>query len=397
MRCVFAFVLAVCSVASTASRGAAGDVVELSGYVRESPLLWRAPAALQPVAGSGGHEFTNLLHTRENLRIYPSSSVTLALELKTRLSAGDGARELLDLTNLTGGSRTYFDWERRFVDEESLVLACALDRAWIDAVFGRAQFTLGRQRIAWGTGLVWNPIDVFNPSSPLDFDNWEKPGTDAGRVQVYTGPNSKIEVAVAPMRRADDTIAAVKIVLNQFGYDWTVLGGRRGPYAIFGCAWAGSIHGGGFRGEFLYSDPRDGLVGPESPGAAKPRLDGSVDGDYTLASSLYLHGAVLYNERGTTGYAGGPRLLAAYRLQWLTPARLSLFAEAARDLGSLVRITLSGILNPYDLSWYVGPQLTWSVATNVDFLAGALLFGGSGGTEFGDNGRILMVQLEWSF
>jgi hypothetical protein len=376
--------------AGASARAAWRDDLAVSGYVRESPFLWSRSAASK-------RELTSLLHTRENLRAYLRSSLTLGVELKTRICAGDEARGLIDAADLTGASRAYFDWERRWIDREHLVLVSTLDRVWLDVVEGREQLTLGRQRIAWGTGLVWNPIDIFNPASPLDFDNEEKPGTDAGRLQVYLGPTSKLELAVAPMRHADDAVAAAQLVLNQAGYDWIVLGGRRGPYTVAGGGWAGSIHGGGFRGELLYSIPRDGFrlsgLGP----VEQARLAASIDGDYTFASSLYLHAAVLYNERGSTGDAGGALLLEAYRRSWLTPGRLSLFAEGARDLSPLVRADLAAILNPYDRSWYLGPTLTWSVAANLDFLASGFLFGGSAGTEFGDSGTILLARLKWSF
>ncbi len=390
-----AIALAVVAAVPSAGRAAWKDDVTLGGYVRESPFVWEPTAILMP-APDASTNFTNMLHARQNLRAYFPHSISLGLELKTRLVTGDAAQELLSLTNVAGGNRTYWDWEHRFIDEERAVLAMVLDRAWLNANAGPVQMTLGRQRIAWGTGLVWNPIDIFNPSSPLDFDNEEKPGADAGRVQVYLGPNSKVEVAVAPVRDTDETVGAVQVVVNRAGYDWIALGGRRGPNTVAGGAWAGSILGGGFRGEFLYSTPRD-AASPADSLLGDSCLHASVDGDYTFSNTLYLHGAVLYNGCGTTGDAGGALLLEAYLRRWLTPARLSLFAEVAKDVTPLVRADLSGILNPYDLSWYVGPSVRWSAAANLDVIVSGLLFGGDSGTEFGDDGDIGMLWVKWSF
>jgi hypothetical protein len=385
-------------LAAAAGAGAAGaEAWTIGGYVRDSPLLWTEPVALGGPGGATGRQFTNLLHTRENLRVYPAPFATLGLEVKTRLLAGDGARDLTSLTNLTGAGRTYFDWERRFVDEPRCQLVSTLDRVWLDLESGPVQVSLGRQRVAWGTGLVWNPIDILNPSSPLDFDNQEKPGTDAGRMQVYLGPSSKVDVAVAPARRADDAVALAQVVANRAGYDWIAIAGRRGPYAVLGAAWSGSMGGGGFRGEALGSIPRRGLRLEGSADEERNNLVASVDGDYTFPSSLYLHGAALFNRLGATGEAGGARLLDAYRRGWLTPARASLFAEAARDLGPLVRADITGILDPGDRSWYAGPTLTWSVVANLDLSASGLVFGGASGTEFGDDGEILMARFQWSF
>jgi len=378
-----------------AAHGAWGDAVRAGGYARESVFLWRQPAAATGAPGSD--ELTSFLHTRENLRAYLTPALTLGVELKTRYVAGGGARELVDLADRTGTSHPYFNWERRFVNRDQSVLVSALDRAWLEATAGPADLTVGRQRIAWGTALVWNPVDLFNPSSPLDFDNEEKPGTDGARLRIYTGPDSRIEFAAVPARHADDASGAAEVVVNRAGYDWIALGGRRGPTAVMGGGWAGSIRGGGFRGEFLYAIARAGYVVPGTINAERSRFAATIDGDCTFASSLYLHGAVLFNDRGATGAAGGERLLDAERRGWLSPARISLFAEVARDLHPLVRADLAGILDPYDGSAYLGPTLVYSLATDLDLTLSGLFFTGAPGTEFGDAGEIGMSRIKWSF
>ncbi len=369
------------------------DDVALSGYVRESPLWWQPPAL---TTAPTSEAFTNLVHTRENLRWYASSAITAGLDVKTRLFVGDGIASLLAQSDRLGSNRTYFDGTHRIIDHDRIVLIGAVDRAWAIANAGPVQATLGRQRVAWGTALAWNPIDIFNPASPLDFDNIEKPGTDAARAQIYLGPRSKVDVAVAPSRHADAATGAVELRLSRWQYDWIVIGGRRGPETVLGAAWAGSIGGGGFRGEMLVAMPRQGSeIG--AVGGDETYVLGTLDGDYTFRSSLYLHGAILLNTAGTTGPAGGLRLLAAYARQWPSPARLSLLAEAAHNLSPLVHADLVGIVNPDDGSWYLGPAVTWSIAANLEGTAMGLIFGGEPGTEFGDDGEIAIARLTYSF
>lgn len=415
MRSKLFALLALLVLLPAVSRADWRENLALGGYVRETPLLWRMPDYGIPsgsgvVGGSGsGRQFTNLLHNRINLKYYASRSATVGVEVKTRLFSGDGANLMLAQTELLGGNQAYFNWDRRFIKQDRNILISTLDRAWVNYYAGPAQITLGRQRVAWGTSFTWNPIDIFNPSNPLDFDNEEKPGSDAARVQVYLGPNSKVEAAVAPTRETDNTIAAAELVLNQWEYDWVLMGGRRGPETVFGGAWAGNILGGGFRGELLGAIPREGYVffnpylylpGPifgTPPAQDQPYLMGTVDGDYTFDSGYYLHGAVLLNTAGTTGKGGGLNLFESFTRGWLSPAKMSLFAQASKDLSPLVHLDLTGILNPYDHSWYAGPTVTWSVVTNLDFTATGLIFGGDAGTEFGDNSEILMGRLKYSF
>jgi hypothetical protein len=360
----------------------------IRGYVRETPLVWEQ----KRLFGQPSIWYVNsITHTRQNLRWYPSYSVIGAVELKTRLFAGDVARRLRQSTELTSQNTTWLDLEHEFVKEDNALLVVTLDRVWLDITRGPIQMTVGRQRIAWGTSLVWNPIDIFNPRNPLDFENEELPGSDAVRAQYYLGPNSKLEAAFAPQDDIDDAIGAVKLQINKWTYDWIVLAGRRASETVIGGAFSGDISGGGFRGELLYAKPRESDPEPEGYVVA------TVAGDYTFRNTQYLHAAVLYNERGATENAGGLRLLKAYQRGELTPARMSIFARAARDLTPLVRADLSAILNPYDLSYYWSPGLTWSVITNLDLNLLALIFDGDPNEEFGLVGDIYMARLKYSF
>ena len=59
----------------------------------------------------------------------------------------------LDATDaIAGGER--FEWRQR------------LYRAVLAYDWGGGQLSVGRQRIAWGSGRLWNPTDRFNPVAP---------------------------------------------------------------------------------------------------------------------------------------------------------------------------------------------------------------------------------------
>jgi hypothetical protein len=380
------FVFLICTTTAIAS----WNDVTINGYFRETPLFWKPPS-YYTINQSNSWQFDNLLHARQNLRWYPHQTLTLGVEIKTRWFWGQSASEIAQSTTTYTRSEPYFDWNRALVNEKNQVLSTGIDRAWLDWNKNTLQLTVGRQRIAWGTNLVWNPIDLFNPTSPLDFDNEEKPGTDAVRVQWYLGPASKIELAVVPYRNSDKTTAALLMKTNWLHYDFILLGGHRWQDVVAGGAWAGQIHGGGFRGEFLFALPDSDTF------YYSPQFTAAISGDYTFTNSWYLHSEILYNSEGTTQSAGGLALLQSMQEGWLTPARMSLFGEIARDVSPLVRVDVSGILNPYDASWYLGPSLTWSIISNMDLNMLGLVFGGDTGTEFGDNGEILMSRLKWSF
>jgi hypothetical protein len=363
-----------------------------TGYIRENPLLWQPSPIYSSVAEGQDQQITNLLHVRQNLRFFVANPVIAGLELKERFFLGQDASLLAREITAFNLRPPRFDWTREVVDEDNAYLEISIDRFWIELTRGRLELTAGRQRIAWGTNLIWNPIDIFNPSSPLDFDNEEKPGTDALRLQYYLGPNSVLEAAWAPGREAASTSAALRMKINHRGYDWIIIGGRRATEHVVGFAWAGSIADGGFRGECLYANPRSG--GDEKGEAS---LSTSISGDYTFSSTLYLQASALYNSRGTSGSAGGEALVQSYLRGDLTPSRFALLGEIARDLTPLWRADLIVIVNPCDRSGYYGPSLRWSAITDLDLTMQVLLFSGDEGTEFGDQGHILMLKGKYSF
>jgi len=371
------------------SSSALPDYLALSGYARENPILWQSAPTL-----SGRRDVAvNLLHLRQNLRWYASPAVTVALDTKERIFLGRDSGELVGMLTQAARRLPYFDWTATTTDE-GVYAEAGIDRLWVDVTAGPVETRLGRQRIAWGTNLVWNPVDIFNPSSAIDFDNVEKPGTDAARVEYYLGPASELDLAWAPGRDSADTDAAVRLKMNRWGYDLMLLGGRRAGDEVAGVAWAGSVAGGGFRGEVLAGRPRDGSGDGSSDDGY---VNASVSCDYAFPNTFYVQASVLYESRGATGDAGGVELLRAYARDDLSPGRWSLFAEVARDLNPLWRTDVSAIVNPLDGSFYAGPSLLWSAAPNLDVTAQALLFEGRAGTEFGDQGRIWMVKGQYSF
>ncbi len=170
MRLIAAIAGALIFIAQTGS--AALNDFEVKGYVKLLPMYWEQVSYdFPPLSQTSEWKFNNILHTRQNFRWYPHDNLTFALELKTRLFTGEEGSSLQESSDMLASPPTYFDWTRNFVEEDDATLTSSIDRARMELYLGDLQFTAGPQRIAWGTNLVWNPIDIFNPSSPLDMDD----------------------------------------------------------------------------------------------------------------------------------------------------------------------------------------------------------------------------------
>jgi hypothetical protein len=345
--------------------------------------------------------YDHLLHARLNTRWYPTKYVTGGLELRLRGYYGDsvekypGFKESVvteyNFNNLGG---ELFSSSRSFAYLE-------IDRLFVDYQLNQMTTTLGRQRIAWGTSLVWNVIDLFNPMSILEFDYEELPAADAVRMQYYTGPVSRLEVAYKPAKDIYGTTIAALWAFNAQQYDFFLLAGLVNNRRAVGGAWSGSIHGGGFRGELLISDPPEKSTA--SPDVAniylvqdKAMITWVLSGDYTFRNSFYLHSEVLYNNYGITE-AGGLYFNQALAVGMFSPARWALFQEVSYDITPLLRGSFFVLFNPYDYSSLLAPALRYSLSTNTELYLMGYITTGSETTEFGSFGNYVFTRLKYSF
>ncbi|HTP12283.1 MAG TPA: hypothetical protein VMM37_01595 [Bacteroidota bacterium] len=339
----------------------------------------------------------HLLHGRLNLKWYTTETVTTALEIRARAYAGGTVEETPGFLDAIRNDHEFAHLDATLWNTKSSVGYAEVDRLWADWNQGKFQVTVGRQRVSMGTCLVWNPTDLFNPLSILDFDYEEKPAFDGGRVQYYLGPLSKLEVDARPGKTAATSTTALAYTTNAWEYDFHVLVGRRSGLGIVGGSWAGDIGGGGFRGEILVSQKPEQVV-PGFYDISRTNggmVSGAISGDYTFPNSLYLHCETLYSSIGVTENAALFQRQSLL-LGLLSPSRWSLFGELSYDITPLVRGSLFTLQNPIDGSRVLVPSVTWSIVTNLDLTAIALLFHGDTLSEFGGYGESGYLRVKYS-
>lgn len=346
----------------------------------------------------------HLLHSRINTRWYSANSLTAALELRTRIFYGETVEKIPFYSSIIKSKQGFVDLDVLLWDEKKSIGYVEVDRLWLDYIKDSWQFTIGRQRIAWGTSWAWNPTDLFNPKDVLDFDYEELPGADAIRVQYYTGPVTKIEVAVSPGRSKKDIIAAGLISFNQWNYDFNLIAGYKKERWMIGGGWVGDIQDAGFRGEVLLSQaPKSDFnsslyeffnLDPLTKN--DPAVSFVLSGDYTFTNSFYIHTELLYNSNGTDRYAALYQR-EALTLDMLTAARFLIFQEFAYQFTPLIKGGIFGIFNPDDKSYLIVPSVSYSIITNLDFYLTGFLFGGEPLTEYGNYGSTLFLRLKYSF
>ncbi len=95
----------------------------------------------------------------------------------------------------SGGATRYRAWQASWAwaTESNVSATLWLDRANVTFVLPWLDVIVGRQAITFGKAYFWNPLDVFLPFDPRQFDRDYKAGVDAVRLNIpfgeFTGLN----------------------------------------------------------------------------------------------------------------------------------------------------------------------------------------------------------------
>jgi len=393
----------------TAVTSAQSDSFEFYGYSKYLFTSQKYPTYLVNMLNmtSGEDQFEDhTIHTRLNSRWYASESMTMAVEMRLRAFYGGSVENIPDYDQQIKTDYDYINMDALLWNSDKSLGYGQIDRCYFDYSAEDLQITLGRQRVAWGTSWTWNVIDIFNPKSVLEFDYEENPGTDAVRIQYYTGAVTKLEVVYNPGKDKYNSTIGGLWSFNTYDYDFFFIAAFKNNRRMLGGAWSGDIEGAGFRGEFLISDPPNrsnlkpnphmSLFGKSLYDHNETTINFVLSGDYTFQNSFYIHSEILFNSNGKKENAGVFQLETP-ALDMLSPARWSLYQEFAYDITPLIRGNIFAIYNPDDESSIIIPSLTWSVITDLDFTFLYYFSSGKQFTEFGVLDNLLFLRLKYSF
>jgi hypothetical protein len=251
---------------------------------------------------------------------------------------------------------------------------------------GETDLRLGRQRIAWGTGRFWSPVDLLNPLNPIALEREERLGVDAALLEHKLGPLSRLSAVYAPRHESGESSAALNWHSNTAGVDYSLVGGRLRRERVIGADLATQVAGAGLRAE-LTQNERDA-------GSSYQRAVLAMD--YAFANTLSLSSELYYNGAGTTNTAAYDfASLFAGHIQ--NVGRRYFGGYAGYEITPLVKWAGYLVLNIADRSRFFSPALTFSLRANVDFTLGAQFFGGTPGAEYARFPDLYYVQLQWFF
>jgi hypothetical protein len=84
----------------------------------------------------------------------------------------------LPVNSVISDERRWFDLTHTIEEEGNRAVVQRLDRLSVGYTTENSAWRFGRQAISWGNGMVFTPIDVFNPFDPSAVDKEYKTGDD---------------------------------------------------------------------------------------------------------------------------------------------------------------------------------------------------------------------------
>lgn len=303
-------------------------------------------------------------------------------------------------------------------------------RAFLHYEGERGSATVGRQRIPWGVGRLWSPMDRFSEIPPLDLEGDQFPGVDAVEARWQLSGFSYLQAVYAPGTRHEEAKYALRAHGVAWDVDYSVVAGVFDRALTFGFDLATNVGGAAARLEVVYTDPRQDVwdIADDRPGRLGSfwQIVGSLDYSFDIGAGLYFLVEHLYNGNAL-GYGAG---LAGNRLPQFEATAAPPSASAAGLGGPYVRplsvarfggsrvVTLAthqtGVQLGYDLtaalrldvvalwdwsgsSGALFPQLSWSGWNAAEISLGVQVFSGRKESQYGNREPLVFVLAEWWF
>ena len=272
------------------------------------------------------------------------------------------------------------DFDSRIYPENSESISSVgiyhnLDRAAVQFSTDFADFSIGRDAIAWGSARIINPTDIIAPYSFDQLDTEDRVGVDAVRVRIPIGVMGEIDTGYifGDKFNFDKSAIFLRTQLNAVETDFSILLLEFQRDLLVGFDVARGIGGTGFWLEtaYVFNRPFD-----DNAKASEGYLRTSVGLDYSFGGEIYTFIEYHFNGAGANepedfltnleqpAYTrGGVYLLGTH---YLAPGLLY-------QLTPLISLSGQILFNLSDPSTWVAPQITYNIAEDIHLSVGGFV------------------------
>ncbi|OHD72158.1 MAG: hypothetical protein A2W19_14705 [Spirochaetes bacterium RBG_16_49_21] len=217
----------------------------------------------------------------------------------------------------------HLTWEPYRGDD--LYYRTKIHRAVVKAGTKDFAVTVGRQQIRFGSGRLWNPLDILNPLSPVFIEAAsEQKGTDAVRLDFFPDKKSEITI-ILDLKRGNDKIEHINY--RDLNYllraktavaevDIAILGGYVTRRGVAGLDFAAPVFDGRLRGSMVVSQTEEAYVEEIDPytsfytplyilktlmpgreGYSPVFFQAHIGYEYTFKQGVYILAEYFFNQR----------------------------------------------------------------------------------------------------
>jgi hypothetical protein len=310
---------------------------------------------------------------RDRFPGFPSAPLFVSAQL-------DDDRRLMDLTDTIKETDNY-------------IISHRLDRLYLAILPNWGSLRLGRQAITWGNGLIFNPMDLFNPFAPTQIDRDYKVGDDMAAAQ-FAIPNlgGDLQGLYVPRRdregndvKWDQSALAAKLHFAAATTEFDVMLAKNYDDLVGGIGTAGYLGDAAWRMDATWT-----YVNEDNYEGRDDFFSVAANMDYSWiwgGRNFYGFIEYYYNGLGQDDYEEAivdPEIIE--RL-----LRGNLFALGYNFLSSQLQAELHPLFNVYftsinnldDPSGVLQPRAIWDIQQNLQLTFGANISWGDKGTEYG--------------
>ncbi len=296
----------------------------------------------------------------------------------------------LTLTAPMEDDQRLFDLTKTVDESDGYILYHRLDRLSLTLQPKWGTVCIGRQALTWGNGLLFNPMDLFNPFSPTDIERDYKVGDDMVTAQFPLSKTGDFQFLYVPRRDPathnvawDRSSLAAKIhfASGVTGYD--IMGAKHYEDFVVGLGSTGYLWDTAWRLDstwtFLQEDKgRDSFL------SLVANMDYSwIWWGKNLYGFLEFYFNGLGDDHYTNAYADPDISERLARGEIFALGSTYLSGHIKAELHPLLNVYLTVINNLADPSGTLQPRAIWGIAEDAELTFGGNIYFGAKGSEYG--------------
>jgi hypothetical protein len=289
---------------------------------------------------------------------------------------------------------------------DDLYYRTKIHRAYVKVGVDKFTATIGRQQIRFGSGKLWNPLDILNPISPTYLEGSdEQKGTDAVKLDFF--PDEKTEITlIYDMKKSNNKIQnfnmqdcnyILRAKTSVYSTDIAVLGGYVTRRGLAGFDFAAILFEGMLRGSLIVSQAGEPYLGQTDawylarymiPGHDQNfdvYFQANIGYEYTFKNGVYFLLEYFYNQKAidynkdqkTAFYLSqfnymDQKMYLQLANQFLTVNQHYIGLALGYDFHPLVRGEFFTIADIQGQAIFWSPTLRINAYENLDFTVGMM-------------------------